>query len=58
MPSGFYIIKLKSKITVDEKKFREEEPGFAKKLLLQKKEEYFSRFFEALKRKALITGAN
>ena len=58
MPSGFYIIKLKSKIPLDEKKFREEEPGFAKKLLLQKKEEYFSRFLEDLKRKALITGAN
>lgn len=55
-PAGFYIIKLKSKIPVDEKKFREEEPGFAKKLLLQKKEEYFSRFLEDLKRKALITG--
>lgn len=56
MPSGFYIIKLKSKIPVDEKKFREEEPEFAEKLLLQKKEEYFSRFLEDLKRKALITG--
>jgi len=56
MPSGFYIIKLKSKIPVDEKKFTEEEPEFAKKLLLQKKEEYFSRFFEDLKRKAQLSG--
>jgi len=55
MPSGFYIIKLKSKIPVDEKKFTEEEPEFAKKLLLQKKEEYFSRFLEDLKRKAQLS---
>jgi parvulin-like peptidyl-prolyl isomerase len=54
MPSGFYIIKLKSKIPVDEKKFREEKPEFAKKLLLQKKEEYFSRFLQDLKRKAQL----
>jgi parvulin-like peptidyl-prolyl isomerase len=46
MPSGFYIIKLKSKIPVDEKKFTEEKPEFAKKLMLQKKEEYFSRFLQ------------
>ncbi len=54
MPSGFYIIKLKSKIRVDEKKFTEEKPEFAKKLLLQKKEEYFSRFLQDLKRKAQL----
>jgi len=56
MPSGFYIIKLKSKIPVDEKKFTEEKPEFVKKLLLQKKEEYFSRFLEDLKRKAQLSG--
>ena len=54
MPSGFYIIKLKSKISVDEKKFTEEKPEFAKKLLLQKKEEYFSRFLQDSKRKAQL----
>ncbi len=57
-PPGFYIIKLKSKIPVDEKKFLDDKPEFAKKLLLQKKEEYFGRFLQDLKRKALITGAN
>jgi len=56
MPSGFYIIKLKSRVPVDEKKFTEEKPEFAKKLLLQKKEEYFNRSFEDLKRKAQSTG--
>ena len=56
MPSGFYIIKLKSKIPVDENKFREEKPEFAKKLLLQKREEYFSRFLQELKRKAQLSG--
>jgi len=58
MPSGFYIIKLKSRIPVDENKFREEKAEFAKKLLLEKKEEYFNRFFQDLERKALITAAN
>lgn len=57
MPSGFYIVKLKSKIPVDEKKFLDEKAEFAKKLVSQKREEYFSRFLEDLKRKALITGA-
>jgi hypothetical protein len=36
---------------VDEKKFLDEKPEFAGKLLLQKKQEYFSRFLEDLKRK-------
>ncbi len=56
MPSGFYIIKLKSKIRVDEKRFTEEKPEFAKKLLLQKKEEYFSRSLQDLKRKMQLSG--
>ncbi len=58
MPSGFYIIKLKSCIPVDEKKFKEEKPEFAKKLLLQKREEYFSMFLQDLRRKTLITESN
>jgi len=58
MPSGFYIIKLKSRIPVNEKKFTEEKPEFSKKLLLQKREEYFSSSFQELKRKALITDTN
>lgn len=55
MPSGFYIIRLKTKVPVDEKKFLEEKAGFAKRLLLQKKEEYFSEFLKDLKTKTLAT---
>jgi hypothetical protein len=49
--SGFYIIRLKSKIPIDEKKFTEEKEEFTKKLLVQKKEEYFTKYLEELKRK-------
>lgn len=52
MPSGFYIIALKSKTPVDEKKFAAEKTEFAGKLLLQKKQEYFSPYFEELKNKS------
>jgi parvulin-like peptidyl-prolyl isomerase len=51
-PSGFYIIKLKSRIPIDEKKFEREKAEFSQKLLLQKKEEHFAQFVEDLKRKA------
>jgi len=51
-PSGFYIIKLKSRIPIDEKKFEKEKAEFSQKLLSQKKEEYFAQFIEDLKRKA------
>ncbi len=50
--SGFYIIKLKSRIPIDEKKFEKEKAEFSKKLLSQKKEEYFAQFIEELKRKS------
>lgn len=53
-PSGFYIAKLKSRIPIDEKKFESEKAEFNKRLLLQKKEEYFTKFLEELKRKALM----
>jgi len=52
IPSGFYIIKPKSIIPLDEKKFAEEKDKFASRLLKQKKEEYFSKFVEELKTKA------
>jgi parvulin-like peptidyl-prolyl isomerase len=52
MPSGFYIIKLKSRVEVDEKKFESEKKEFSQKLLLQKKQEYFVQFIEELKRRA------
>jgi len=51
MPSGFYIIKLKSRVPVEEKKFEEEKTEFSKKALLEKKEEYFTIFLEELKRR-------
>ncbi len=54
VPSGFYIIKLKSRIPVDEKKFSEEKSEFARKMLLQKKEEFFSGLLEDLKRKSQL----
>lgn len=56
MPSGFYIIKPKSRIPVDKDKFLAEKPGFAKKLLLQKKEEYFNKFLQDLRRNAQFSG--
>lgn len=54
MPSGFYIIKLKAKIPIDEKKFKEEKDEFTKRLLMQKRVEYFSKFLEELKRRVRI----
>ncbi len=52
MSSGFYIIKVKSRVPVDEKKFAQEKEKFSQKLLLQKKGEYFSKFLEELVKKA------
>jgi len=52
IPSGFYIIKLKSKVEIDAKKFESEQKEFKEKLLSQKKTEYFGKFTEELKRKA------
>jgi parvulin-like peptidyl-prolyl isomerase len=52
MPSGLYIVKLKSRVPIDEKKFEKEKAEFSRNLLSQKKEEYFAQFIEDLKRKA------
>ena len=52
MPSGFYIIKIKSRSPIDAKEFESEKQDFRQKLLLQKKQESFSKFSEGLKRKA------
>jgi hypothetical protein len=49
MPSGFYIIKLKSLVRVDEKKFEEDKAAFTKELLAQKKEKSFVEFLQGLK---------
>lgn len=52
MPSGFYILKLKSRIPIDEKKFESEKPEFGKKLLEQKRQDYFSKYIQSLVKKA------
>ena len=52
LPSGFYIVKLKEKPALDEKKFSEDRTKFAEKLLSQKKQEYFDKFFTELMKKA------
>lgn len=54
LPSGFYIVKVKTRIPIDEEKFRQDKAGFAERLLVQKKVEYFSRLLEELKRKAQV----
>ncbi|HTZ10980.1 MAG TPA: SurA N-terminal domain-containing protein [Candidatus Margulisiibacteriota bacterium] len=52
-PTGFYIIKVKSRIPIDEKKFESEKKEFTEKVLLGKKQERFGMILEDLKRKAL-----
>lgn len=50
LPSGFYVVKLKSRVPVDEKKFKEESAAFRQQLLMQKKQERFAEFTEELKK--------
>lgn len=52
--AGFYIIKLKSRMPIDEEKFNKEKAAFSQKLLSQKKEEYFIKFLEELKKSASL----
>ncbi|MEI6631918.1 MAG: peptidyl-prolyl cis-trans isomerase, partial [bacterium] len=54
MPSGFYIIRLKSRVAVDENKFNAEKIEFSEKLLTQKKTEAFYGFVLELKKKAQL----
>lgn len=54
MPPGFYIVKLKLRIPIDEKKFETEKTAFTQQLLEQKKQEHFSNFIEELKRKTRL----
>ena len=54
MPSGFFIIKVKERIPVDQKKFEKEKAEFTGKLLSQKKQEYFAKFTEELIKKAQL----
>ncbi|MDD4899007.1 MAG: peptidylprolyl isomerase [Candidatus Omnitrophica bacterium] len=52
MPSGFFIVRVKEVKPIDEKKFTAEKESFREKLLLQKKQEYFTKFLEELIAKA------
>jgi len=51
-PGAFYIIKLKSRTPIDEKKFESEKAEFNKKISGEKQQEFFAKFTEELKRKA------
>ncbi|MCX5697879.1 MAG: SurA N-terminal domain-containing protein [Candidatus Omnitrophica bacterium] len=52
IPAGFYIVKLKSKTNIDEKKFAQEKKEFTDRLLAQKRQEYFTKYVTALQEKA------
>jgi len=52
MPSGFYIIKTKTRSKFDETKFEEEKTHFSEQLLNQKKQEAFLKFIGEAKKKA------
>ena len=52
LPSGFFIIKIRARIPIDEEKFKEEKTDFEEKLLSQKKQYVFAQFVNELKRKA------
>ena len=52
MPAAFYIVKIKEIKPIDEKKFSTEKDSFNQKVLLQKKQEYFTVFLEELLNKA------
>lgn len=48
MPEGFYIIKVKERVSVDEKKFAKDMEGFSKQITFVKKQEYFSKYIAGL----------
>jgi len=52
MPAGFYIVMVKSRIPIDEKKFEAEKESFTQGLLLEKKQERFNNFLEDLRIRA------
>jgi len=52
MPSGFYIIKVKTKTPLDKKKFEAEKAEFSQRLLEQLKQEQFLKFIAELKKQA------
>lgn len=52
IPGGYYIIKVKSLIPIDEAKFSSEKTAFGEKFLSRKKQEAFGAFVQELKKKA------
>ena len=52
VPSGFYIIRVKSRTFIDDNKFKAESKGFTEKLLGQKKQEAFGEFLSNLKKQS------
>jgi len=48
-PEGYYLIRIKSIKPIDEAKFAKEHDDFKAKLLIQKKQEAFSKYLEGLK---------
>jgi peptidyl-prolyl cis-trans isomerase D len=51
LPSGFYAVKVKARVPVDEKKFAAEKNDFTVTLLSRKKSAFFQTIAEALKRR-------
>ena len=58
LPSGFYILKLKDKPALDEKKFSEDKIKFSRKLFDEKKQEYFNKFLKELIKKSQASQEN
>jgi hypothetical protein len=56
MPGGFYIIRTKNIIPIDETKYASEKAAFSEKLLSQKKQDMFGEFIKDLKKK--VAGAS
>ena len=54
LASGFYIIKVKSRVPMDENKFAAEKTEFSQMTLAQKKLEYFNKFIKELKQRAQL----
>lgn len=55
LPSGFYLVELKEKPKLDDKKFAEEKAKFKEKLLDDKKQEFFDKYLKELVKKSQST---
>ena len=53
IPSGFYVIRVKAVVPIDETKYASEKQVFGEKFLSQKKQDMFGEFIKDLKKKAL-----